>query len=401
MAHAHNPCALLRLHADTIEALQLTRRALRIHAATLGDHHPTTLEARTALAQLLHSTGSPAGAECEYRRCLAAAEAGAAATGSPNPCTPALLMALVNVLREQGKMAEAEAPLRAALALCERARGPCAGDGLHLATCLAGLLRELGRHAEAERAYRRCLALHEQRCRAGGSAAVSGGDHQRLAHLLGGLANVLMPQGKLADAEALHRRALDLLERQLLPPPLMTLHGHSDDSAGDGASDDGDGGGTARGRSGVIGGGASERQRQLDIAHSLHNLALVLLKRGRPLQAEPLCRRALSICGRMLDGGHAHTSSCRKLLAGILRDQEAQAAAAAAAAAAFHGGGSGGGSNRSGSGGVAPMPGREVLQRLPSGELRVLLEQRGMHCGARLGHSKMVELLFSRQWWAD
>ncbi|NIP19370.1 MAG: tetratricopeptide repeat protein, partial [Xanthomonadales bacterium] len=57
----------------------------------------------------------------------------------------------------------------------------------------------LGKRMQARRSYERSLAIRE---------AVLGPDHQEVARTLNNLGNILVSEGELNEAEAMHARAL-------------------------------------------------------------------------------------------------------------------------------------------------------------------------------------------------
>ena len=80
---------------------------------------------------------------------------------------------------------------------------------VHVATSLNGLAdlyREQGKFAEAEALHRQALEMQRK---------LLGEEHPEVATSLNHLAVVLQHQGKLAEAEQLYRQALEMQRKQL------------------------------------------------------------------------------------------------------------------------------------------------------------------------------------------
>ena len=107
----------------------------------------------------------------------------------------------------QGNYNEAVKQTKAALEAAE-AFGP---DDLRLANTLnilASLYHAQGKYAEAEPLHKRALAIHEK---------TLGPEHSGLALGLNNLAMLYHDQGKYSEAEPLHKRALAIWEKALGP----------------------------------------------------------------------------------------------------------------------------------------------------------------------------------------
>jgi DNA-binding SARP family transcriptional activator/tetratricopeptide (TPR) repeat protein len=139
---------------------------------------------------------------------------------------------------------EAESLLRLGLTIAEHAAH--AGSEIDVASnlnALAGLLRDTNRYAEAEPLHRRALEIYE---------AGLGPKHATVARVLNDLAILLHYGNRLTEAEGMYRRALAIDESEHGPDHPV-------------------------------------------VAVRLHNLAIVLHETNRPVEAEPLLRRALAI----------------------------------------------------------------------------------------------------------
>jgi len=160
--------------------------------------------------------------------------------------------------RKRAAFADAELLLRRGLTIAEacNATGEYAPVAEHI-EALAALLRDTNRLAEAEPLHRRAIELSE---------AELGPHHPGVAAALNDLAILLHYSNRLAEAETLYRRALAIDEASYGPDhPLVALR--------------------------------------------LHNLALVLHETNRPTEAEPLLERALAIDERAHGSQHPDVAS--------------------------------------------------------------------------------------------
>lgn len=147
-------------------------------------------------------------------------------------------------LAKRAAFNEAESLLRFGLRIAERAEHMDAEiDVASNLNALAGLLRDTNRYAEAEPLHRRALEIYE---------ACLGPQHAMVARVLNDLAILLHYGNRLVEAETLYRRALAINEGEYGPDHPV-------------------------------------------VAVRLHNLAILLHETNRPLEAEPLLRRALAI----------------------------------------------------------------------------------------------------------
>ena len=130
---------------------------------------------------------------------------------------------------------------------------------------LAGLYRKQGRYADAEKFHDRALAIREK---------ALGPDHPDVAETLSDLALVFATQGRFGEAEPPNRRALAIRQRAL---------------------------------------GADHPL----VATSLNNLALLYYRQGRYAEAEPLYARALAISRKTFGPDHADVAVTLDNLAGL------------------------------------------------------------------------------------
>ena len=228
------------------DAEGLYKRALAIREKALGADHPTWPQTLNNLAIVYHDQGKYADAEGLHKRALAIREK---ALGASHPDVAQTLNNLANVYQEQGKYADAEALHKRALAINEKALGADhpdvaqtlnnlanvyddarqvrrrrgapqarAGDpregarrrpprcGSRPSTTWPACTDDQGKYADAEGLHKRALAIQEK---------ALGADHPDVARTLNNLAVVYEAQGKYADAEGLYKRALAIWEKAL------------------------------------------------------------------------------------------------------------------------------------------------------------------------------------------
>jgi DNA-binding SARP family transcriptional activator/tetratricopeptide (TPR) repeat protein len=189
-------------------------------------------------------------------------------------------------LRKRAAFAEGEALLRRGLAIAEAcdARAPYGQIAEHL-TALAALVRDTNRLAEAEPLHRRALEILERNL---------GPDHPAVAAALNDLAILLHYAQRLDEAEALYRRALSIDERQhggAHPATALRLHNlalllHETNALAEAES--------------MLRRALSIDEGRLapdhpDVAGDLGSLGWLVLETGRIDEAEPLLRRAVTL----------------------------------------------------------------------------------------------------------
>ncbi|BAM87295.1 conserved hypothetical protein [Bradyrhizobium oligotrophicum S58] len=235
-----------RLYLDDLkyaEAEQTLLRALAIKSKKLGADHPDLLPQLKALAETYRALGRTDDAEQQYQRMLTIKEK------TLKPVDASLtetLLALSDLYSDQGKTSEAEAVDRRLLAIRDEALRANEVDAAKMLDELAGKYKDRMLFADAEKLYRAALDIQQ-------SKSI---EDEATASMSSGLASVMRSQGRLSDAEALHKRSLAIRERLLGP----------EDSK---------------------------------VAASLTNLALVVSDLGRDSEAESLYKRALAIYGRL------------------------------------------------------------------------------------------------------
>jgi len=192
-------------------------------------------------------------------------------------------------------------------------------DELALAGALfyqATLLDLEGHYEKAEAPARRSVEIRERRL----------GDHPDLAFSLNTLGNVLWHQGRLDEAEAIHRRALALRESTL--PPGHTDIGQSVHNlgalryfAGDLAEAE-----SLWRRSAAIE-EANHGPNDWNLATSLHTLAIVCQDQDRFDEALALEQRSLAVREKVLGPDHPHVALSLTTLGNIYRGMGDPAAA--------------------------------------------------------------------------
>jgi tetratricopeptide (TPR) repeat protein len=186
----------------------LYREALALQVARLGEHHPEVARGRLNLAAALTSLGSFDDAEAELNRAL---EVYRGAYGEGHPSIATTLSYLGRVESRRGRIPEAEKFIRAALEMRRELLGPDHPSTRLSESNLAGLLAR-GRPEVGEARLRGLLAQPAQKYNVGM------GSSRPL--MLRTLAHSLLIQGKLTEAEAAAREALDLAIRQPRGNPL-------------------------------------------------------------------------------------------------------------------------------------------------------------------------------------
>jgi tetratricopeptide (TPR) repeat protein len=131
------------------------------------------------------------------------------------------------------------------------------------------LYRDQGRHAEAEPLHKRALAIREK---------ALGPEHPHVATSLDNLAVVYRSQGRIAEAEPLIKRALAIREKALGP-------------------------------------------EHPDVGVSLNHLAMMYKQQQRYAEAEPLYERALAIVGKAFGPEHPDVATVLDNLATIYQVQ--------------------------------------------------------------------------------
>jgi serine/threonine-protein kinase len=194
---------------STRESVDLYREALALQIARLGEQHPDVAQGRLNLAAALTSLGAFDEAEQELHRAHGVYRA---AYGERHPSVATTLSYLGRIEARRGRNAEAVRYITAALEMRRELLGPDHPSTRLSQSNLAGLLGRGARPGVGEARLRGLLA------QPGEKYDVGMGSSRPL--MMRTLANSLMLQGKLAEAEATAREALDLATRQPRGNPL-------------------------------------------------------------------------------------------------------------------------------------------------------------------------------------
>ncbi|KAK8009195.1 kinesin light chain [Apiospora marii] len=280
------------VHRLYSEAEQMHRQTLTLKETVLGRGHPDTLGSMNNLANVLDRQGKYVEAEKMHRQTLALRET---VLGRGHPDTLGSMNNLAESFRQQGKYVEAEKMHRQTLALRETVLGREHPDTLDSVNNLANVLDRQGKYVEAEQMHRQTLALRE---------TVLGRGHPDTLGSMNNLANVLDRQGKYVEAEQMHRQTLALKETVL-------GHEHPDTRQHEQP------GKCARqaGEETVLG------HEHPDTLGSMNNLANVLDRQGKYVEAEEMHRQTLALRETVLGREHPDTLDSVNALAIVLGNQ--------------------------------------------------------------------------------
>lgn len=200
------------------EAEAMYRRALNVSEATWGTDGAALENPLKSLAWLYHRTGRYGEAYAYYERILTIARNH---HGSGSPAVAAYLVVMAELLRQRELAEPAARDAQRALDIAERALGPKDSNIPTVLTELVWDLQMLGRNEEAEKYSRRLRAM----LTAGGSGSLAlfrnvlafrqdvlGSRHPSVAKALADVALALEATGGLAEAEALCKEAIGILE---------------------------------------------------------------------------------------------------------------------------------------------------------------------------------------------
>ena len=311
------------------EAEDMHRKVLEARRNTLGEDH-NTLSSMNNLANVLQEQGKWQEAEDMHRKVL---EARRITLGEGHPDTLLSMNNLANVLQDQGKWQEAKDMYNKVLIVLEARRrtlGEDHHDTLMSMNNLAIVLSKQGKWQEAE-------DLHNKVLEARGRTL--GEDHPDTLGSMNNLAGVLQGQGKWQEAEDLHRKVLEtrrsklgedhhdtLLSMSNLATVLQKQQHHetllSTNNLASGPSEQG----KWQEAEGMHRKVVDEMQRTLgedhnDILRSLNNLANVLREQGKWQEAEDLHRQVLGAMRRTLGENHPDALQSRQNLARVLRER--------------------------------------------------------------------------------
>jgi tetratricopeptide (TPR) repeat protein len=188
------------------DAEPLMRRALAIDEQNFGPHHPNVANDLSNLAGMLHNTNRLAEAQPLMRRAVKILQKFTEATGHPHPLLQAAVDSYTGLLRAAGRTSDQI--LAALQELAPELYSTASADQLESAIDLnnrALELRKAGKIAEAEPLLRRALELDDK---------TRGGTHPKIPHRLNNLCTVLIMQGKLEESKPLLSRAWQIKSGQ-------------------------------------------------------------------------------------------------------------------------------------------------------------------------------------------
>jgi len=242
------------------KAEQLSRRSLEFRKNSHSDGRPETMTSLDVLAQSLQCQAKFAEAEALFSEVLAMKKK----FGERDRDLVAALANLASMLIDERKFSQAEPLVRESLSLAQELHESEVGS----LSKLASLEFARGETTQAELDLRKAISILRKQ----------GDDSTVLATLLSNLGVFLEDQRKLAEAETVHREALEL-QRKLL---------------GD---------------------------NHPDVAHALANLSYVLGGLRRWEEAERLGQEALEIRRRVFGNEHPHVGNSLNNLADLLARQ--------------------------------------------------------------------------------
>lgn len=303
----NNLASVYEMQERYSEAEPLLQRALAIGEQHLGNDHPLVATCLQNLAKIyreqrkgmanpfLEPENYSSEAEPLYQRALAILEQ---KLGDDHPNIAPILNNLADLYLAQRRYSEAELLHQRVLVILEQKLGSDHPDFALALNNLAGLYQEQGRYREAETLYEQSWSIFtnvlgedhrltqiswnnlwllvQQAVKAGRVEELS--DHPHVATQLINLAEAYRQREYYNEAEALHKRALSIRERQL-----STDHPH--------------------------------------VAQSLNNIAMLYQSLGRYSEAEPLYHRALLIQEQQLGANHPDVASSLNNLAELYRAQ--------------------------------------------------------------------------------
>ncbi len=202
-----DPSSMLDL-ADVLERLGEPRKAESVLSRALALRTAPDAPPHPQAGEILHRMGLLAANDAEYLRArdllVRAGEAFARSSGIDNEAAASAADSLGNVLRASGDLDAASRVLAATLELRIRILGPRHPDVAVTLNNLAGVHHVAERLAEAEPLYRRAIEILE------GSY---GDSDMRVADSIFNLGYLLLAKGNRSEAAGLFRRVLSILVR--------------------------------------------------------------------------------------------------------------------------------------------------------------------------------------------
>ena len=302
-------------NSNTAEAETNFRQALGIYEKRLGPEHEFVGAMLNNLGLVLERQGIFSGAELLLRRALTIKEK---KQGKDNPDTAVTLANLARVLDRQGKSGQLA---QVASSAPPAGAAPGSAEG-QLLVAQAQIAASQGDFSQAEALHRRALAVHEKEL---------GPEHPTTLATLTNLGGVMMLQGKFKEAERVFRRVLAAREKVLgpeHPDTAVSLNNVANSLFEQFKQDELNAPPAQRLRR--LSNNTQQQQtpeaetlyrralaiqeKQLGpnhpaVAATLNNLAVLLAGRGRYQDAEPMHQRALAIAEKSLGPNHLDTAA--------------------------------------------------------------------------------------------
>jgi tetratricopeptide (TPR) repeat protein len=174
------------------QARRHLEKALRVLQESLGERHPTSVEAMRSLADLLQTQGNLFDAERLYRRVW---EIRRERLGERDSMTIAAMLDVANVLESRGEYKEAEALTREGLDLYRKVLGEAHPKTLRAMAGLSGLRCTQGDLSGSEQICRRVIELR---------GPLEGASQNATDYGVQNLSSVLIAQGRIREARDLY-----------------------------------------------------------------------------------------------------------------------------------------------------------------------------------------------------
>ncbi|MDB5805826.1 MAG: uncharacterized protein JWN73_3148 [Betaproteobacteria bacterium] len=305
------------------EAEASFRQALGIYEKRFGPEHEFVGAMLNNLGLVLERQGNFSGAELLLRRALAIKEK---KQGKDNPDTAVTLANLARVLDRQGKSGQLAQVGAAGVTGVTQPAAAGAAAGSAAAQQLAAQAQSAagqGDFSQAEALHRRALAVHEKEL---------GPEHPTTLATLTNLGNVMLLQGKFKQAEQVFRRVLAAREKVLgpeHPDTAVSLNNVANALFEQFKQDEGAAPASRRLRSATAQQPEAEvlyrralaiQEKQLGpnhpaLAATLNNLGVLLAGRGLYPDAEAMHKRAIAIAEKSLGLSHPDTAAMLTALA--------------------------------------------------------------------------------------
>ncbi len=190
---------------DPARGESLLRRALEIRRSVQGERHPQTVAALNNLGNFLANVGDLTGARAILREEV---QLGREVHGTGSPRVAASLSSISAISLILGEPERAVDPGREAVAIARATLGATHRETAFYLRNLGAVWHALGDSARAEQTFREALAIREAQV----ASAPSREGSEGLGRVLFLLADVLLDEGRAAEALPLAARASEVLE---------------------------------------------------------------------------------------------------------------------------------------------------------------------------------------------